>query len=266
MKMLKFKYLAVAIIATSVLFSQETQANSLNVNSINRTINNANSWNRRISNIRNSWRNYLPDSVAELFRDLETIVGEIDTFMTELGIDIETGEIGIPDIEEARDIFESDRDLDTGSDIFGTQTGSTTAISTHLYRQFLRDVGNEYAQNSALSLEGQDNTAEQIEIAQEKAEISNELAENSNTQDVSQNILRNISNQLALQQQQDNMQFFATQEDKVARSLNLAVQGEVLSGLESLNVRQDRERISTYQSSQYYHALMSVPLQHLIPN
>lgn len=262
--MLKFKYFVVAIIAAFILFPQKTRANSLNANSVNSTINDINSTIDDLNDIENSLIDYLPDSVAELFRDLEKIVGEIDTFMTELGINIQTGEIGIPDFEEAIDIFETDNDLDRGSDIFGTQTGSTTTISTNLYRQFLRDVGNEYAQNSVLSLEGQDNTAEQIEIAQEKAEISNELAENSNNQDVSQNILRNISNQLALQQQQDNMQFFATEEDKVARSINLAMQGEVLSGIDSLNVRGDRERISTYQNSQYYHALMSVPLQHLI--
>ena len=119
-------------------------------------------------------------------------------------------------------------------------------------------------QNSTLSLEGQDKTKEQIDIAQEKAEISNQIAEDSNNQDVSQNILRNISNQLALQQQLDNMQFFAAQEDKVARSLNLAVQGETLAGLDNLNTRQDRERISTYQTIHYYHALISIPLQHLI--
>lgn len=255
--MLKFKlkYLSIALSIALILFPQKTQALPLNANSLNGIVNNT-----------GSWRNVLPDSVAEIVRDIEKIVGEIDTFMTELGIDIRTGEIGIPDIQEAKDIFETDRDLDRGSDVFGTQTGSTAAISTNLYRQFLRDLGNEYAQNSALSLEGQENTAEQIEVAQEKAQISSQLAEDSNTQDVSQNILRNISNQLALQQQQDNMQFFATQEDKVARSLNLAVQGEVLSGLDSLNVRQDRERISTYQNSHYYHSLMSVPLQHLIPN
>ena len=56
----------------------------------------------------------------------------------------------------------------------------------------------------------------------------------------------------------------AAQEDKVARSLNLAVQGETLAGLDNLNTRQDRERISTYQTIHYYHALISIPLQHLI--
>ena len=217
-----------------------------------------------LPNIGETLGDLLPEGVAELFRDLERIVGEIETFLNELGIAVEIGEIGLPDVLEAIEIFETDNQIDTGSDVFGSQTGSTAVISTYLYRQYLRDLGNEYAQNSTLSLEGQENTAEQIEIAQEKAEISNEFAEDSNTQDVSQNILRNISNQIALQQQLDNMQFFAMQEDKVARSVNLAVQGETLAGLDSLNVRQDRERISTYQTTHYYHALMSIPLQHLV--
>lgn len=215
--------------------------------------------------IRENLNDFLPESVARLFRDLERIVGEVETFLSELGITVATGEIGLPDILEAIEIFETDNEIDTGSDVFGTQTGSTAVISNYLYRQYLRDLSEEYAQNSTLSLEGQETTAEQTVISQETVEVSNSLAEDSNTQDVSQNILRNISNQMALQQQLDSMQFFATQEDKIARSLNLAVQGETLAGLDSLNVRQDRERISSYQATQYYHGLMSIPLQHLLP-
>jgi hypothetical protein len=218
-----------------------------------------------IENPETSLPSFLPESVIEIFRDLERIVGEVETFLSESGISVAIGDIGLPDILEAIEIFETDNEIDTGSDVFGTQTGSTAVISDYLYRQYLRDLGSEYAQNSTLSLEGQETTAEQLDISQQMAEISDNLAEDSNTQDVSQNILRNISNQMALQQQLDSMQFFATQEDKIARSLNLAVQGETLAGLDSLNVRQDRERISSYQIAQYYQGLMSIPLQHLVP-
>ena len=207
----------------------------------------------------------LPPAVAELFKDLTRIVGRVETFLSELEIEVDLGELDLPNIEQAIELFESDNQIDIASDVFGSQTGSTTILDDALFKQYLKDLGNEYAQNSTLNKEGQEITAQQIEVSQETAILSNELAQNSNGQDVSQNILRNISNQLALQQQLANMSYFGLTEDKIARSLIVSMQGESLVALDKITTVRDRETAIALKSSNYYQGLLSIPAQHLIP-
>jgi hypothetical protein len=161
-------------------------------------------------------------------------------------------------------LFERDNQIDIASDVFGTQTGSTVIIDDSLYKQYLNDLGNEYAQNSTLSEAGQQITAEQIELSQATAEISNRFARDSNGQDVSQNILRNISHQIALQQQLDMMSYFGLQEDKIARSLMVSIEGESLVALDKLTITRDREAISILKAGMYHQGLLSIPAQHLL--
>lgn len=207
----------------------------------------------------------LPPAVAELFEDITEIVGQVETFLSELGIEVDFGELDLPDIKQAIELFEEDNQIDIASDVFGSQTGSTVVLDDILFKQYLKDLGNEYAQNSTLSEEGQKITAEQIEISQETALVSNEFARDSNSQDVSQNILRNISNQLALQQQLANMSYFGLTEDKIARSLIVSMQGESLVALDKLSTTRDRETIAALKSSTYHQGLLSIPAQHLVP-
>ena len=209
--------------------------------------------------------NLLPEPIADLFRDITKIVGQIDTFLSVLGLEVDFGELGLPDLEQADELFKQDNQIDIASDVFGTQTGSTVVIEDSLRKQYLKDLGNEYAQNSTLSEAGQENTAEQITLAQETAEISNQYAQDSNGQDVSQNILRNISNQIALQQQLDNMKYFGQQEDKIARSLMLAIQGESVVALDKITTSRDREAISIFKAGTYHQGLLTIPAQHLVP-
>lgn len=206
----------------------------------------------------------LPEPIADLFRDIANFVGQVETFLAELGIEVDLGELGLPDLEAAFELFEEDNQIDIASDVLGTQTGSTVIVDDSLRKQYLKDLANEFAQNTTLSVEGQENTVEQIELSQETAEISNQYAQDSNSQDVSQNILRNISNQLALRQQLDNMAYFGLQEEKIARSLMLAIQGESVVALDRLTTIRDREAISIFKAGTYHQGLLSIPAQHLV--
>jgi hypothetical protein len=76
--------------------------------------------------------------------------------------------------------------------------------------------------------------------------------------------LRNISNQLALVQQLDNMSFYEMQEDQIARSLMLSMQGESTVALDKLTVIRDREALSILKASTYHQGLMSIPGQYLV--
>lgn len=205
----------------------------------------------------------LPPAIADIFLDIAGIIGEIDTFLAELGLGVDLGALGLPDIVAATELFETET-IDIFSDFFGSQTGSTVEISDVLYRQFVRDIGRDFAENSALSMEGQENIVEQIELGQEIAEVSTQLAEDSEGQDVSQNILRNISNQLALQQQLDNYAFVDNQKDKLARSANLIMTGEAMTSLDQINLQEERQRISALNQAIYANVLFSIPVQHRI--
>lgn len=206
----------------------------------------------------------LPELVANIFRQFPELVGVLETFLADLGIEVSLGELGLPDLEEAEILFEEDNQIDIAGDVFGSQTGSTIDSRDKLYQQYLRDLGKEFSQNSALTIEGQENIMEQIETSAVLTEASLELAVDSTNQDVSQNILRNISNQLFIKQQLDNMFFFERQEDKIARSLALSVNGESLIELSRQTTRAQREAASLYKASLYNHALLSIPGQYLL--
>ena len=183
----------------------------------------------------------IPDFITDIFQDFHSIVGSLQTFLSKRGVEIETGEIGLPDIEQAEILFTEDASLDRLSDLYGSQTGSTFANKDKLLEQYIRELSREYSENSALSLEGQEIIDEKITSAYETTKTSNELSADSQTQDVSQNILRNISGQLNLQQQLDYMAFFETQEDKVARSLQLELNSEALTEISRQTTRNERE-------------------------
>ena len=206
----------------------------------------------------------LPEPIAEIFQEFTRIVGFIETFLSELGIEVSIGDLGLPELEEVEQILEENNEIDIAGDVFGSQTGSTVDLADKLYQEYLRDLGGEYSKNSALSSVGQEIIVEQIDAASITAQTSQEFAEDSNGQDVSQNILRNISHQLALQQQIDNMLFFETQEAKIARAIELSTTGESLVELSKQTTRSQREASSLFKAGLYHHGLLSVPGQHLV--
>ncbi len=207
----------------------------------------------------------LPDPIAEIFQDFTRIVGEIETILSELGIDVPLGDLGLPDLESAEIEFENNNEIDVIGDIFGSQTGSTFDLKDKLYQQYLNDLSSEFSLNSALSLEGQEKIKEQIESSEEILESSEEIASSSNLGLLSQRILlRNISQQLSLQQRLDNMMFFESQEDKIARALSLSLSGETLLELSKQSTRAQRETTSIYKTALYDYGLLSIPGQYLL--
>jgi hypothetical protein len=186
----------------------------------------------------------VPNFLTELYQDFQTISGDISTFLSERNIKISQGDIGLPNIQEAKVIFSANEELDKVSDLFGTQTNSTFSNKDKLLQQYLKDLSQEYAENSALSLEGQSKIEQKIATVDATVEQSLALSDDSSGQDVSQNILRNISNQLSLQQQIDAMGIFEMQEDKIARNLNLQMNSESLSEISQQTTLKTRENIA----------------------
>ena len=207
----------------------------------------------------------LPEALRELFTDIALAVGQVETFLSDIGLEVDFGRLGLPDIEAAVAIFEEVEDLDIYSDVLGTRTGSTVIIDDVLRGQYLRDLANEYALNTTLSQEGQEFTAEQQAVSEDLALASEELAEDSEQQDVSQNILRNISAQIAIQQASQDIDFYSRNEEKVGRSLTISIQAESLTALKESNTAEERLRNTSLKTAGDYQGLVSIPGQHLVP-
>ena len=207
----------------------------------------------------------LPGALGELFRDIALAVGQVETFLSDIGLEVDFGRLGLPDIEAAVAIFEEVEDLDIYSDVLGTRTGSTAIIDDVLRGQYLRDLANEYALNTTLSQEGQEFTAEQQAVSEDLALASEELAQDSEQQDVSQNILRNISAQMAIQQVSQDIDFYSRNEEKIGRSLTISMQAESLTALKESNTAEERLRNTSLKTAGDYQGLVSIPGQHLVP-
>ena len=179
--------------------------------------------------------------LTELHSSMPSLTGNITTFLDGYGITISKGKLGIPNVQEARLLFDENTDLGVLNDNLGGQTGATYSNREKLYQEYLQQLSEEYSNNTALSLEGQSKIEAKIDSATSSAEQSLTIAEDSNGQDVSQNILRNISNQFALDQQVNVMKISDMQSEKVDRSLALQMQSQALKEISGSNARELRD-------------------------
>lgn len=117
-------------------------------------------------------------------------------------VQIQTGALGLPDPKIIEQQIQN-----AAPSAFEEATGSKTGgsgspvIKDDLVTLFETDMTDEIAAQTALTEDGQQKLRENAEAANSALETSTELASDSEGQDVSQNILRNISAQLAAQQQ-----------------------------------------------------------------
>lgn len=197
--------------------------------------------------------------LTQLNQDIATITGDVQTVLDDYGIPISRGKVGLPNVQEAKIIFAESKDLSSLSDIFSGQTGATYGNRNKLYQQFLGQLSEEYTNNSALSLEGQSKLQAKVDSAISSAQQSLTIAENSSKQDVSQNIMRNVSNQLALSQQATAMEITDMQSAQIARSLDLQTQSQILEELSGGNTRDLRETVSTSGANISALGLVTIP-------
>lgn len=112
-----------------------------------------------------------------------------------------TGALGIPILEEADTILAESGTTPLMELLGGKQEGGSVPGVRSLENVLRTQITESVAYGTALSEEGQQKLVENTEIANTALETSTALAEDSESQDVSQNILRNVSTQLQTQQQ-----------------------------------------------------------------
>ena len=199
--------------------------------------------------------------ITQLHQDLSAVVGDINTYLDDIGITVKTGKLGIPNLQEAKIIFDEEVILGELNDVVGSQTGSTYSSREKFYQQYLRSLTQEYSENTALSLQGQSKLEAKVDSATSSAEQSLTIADDSSNQDISQNILRNISNQLALDQQTNAMTIADMQDAKIDRSLGLQLDSEILMESSRANMREERIGTATNLAAQQSLFMISIPGQ-----
>lgn len=197
--------------------------------------------------------------ITKVHQDISTLTGNVNTFLDNIGIHVKTGKLGLPNVQQAQIVLEDSKVLKELSDIFGTQTGTSNDNKQKLYQQYLYALSKEYSENSALSLEGQSKLGIKVDSAVGSALQSVEIAYDSSDQDISQNILRNVSNQMALSQQTDAMIISDLQDAKVDRSLDLQLTSEMLSEVSGQNIRNQRINNAGNNAVQTSLFMVSIP-------
>ena len=165
-------------------------------------------------------------------------------------VEITTGALGLPDAKQIEEEINNARPS-AFEEITGSKTGGdgSPVIKLDLVTQFERNLTDEVANQTALTEDGQQKLRENAEAATAALEGSQALAEDSQNQDVSQNILRNISGQLALQQQTGTL----TTVDNQLRARDDALRNKMLVDavreLQGGRIQDRRETASAYSDA-----------------
>jgi hypothetical protein len=127
-------------------------------------------------------------------------------------VEISTGALGLPDPKQIEQEIAAAQPS-AFEEVSATKTGGSGSpvIKRDLVTQFERELTDEVADQTALTQAGQQKLRDNAAAAKQSLATSQTLAADSEQQDVSQNILRNLSTQLAAQQQTSTLDTVSNQ-------------------------------------------------------
>lgn len=163
---------------------------------------------------------------------------------------IEPGPLGLPSPEVIEEEIQNAQSSGF-EEVAAALTGGdgSPVVKMDLVTQFESELTDEVANATALTEEGQQKLLENTEAAVATLEASQELATDSEEQDVSQNILRNISSQLAMAQQTGTLDTIDRQlqrRDSALRNITLA---NAVRELQGSRIQDRRETAAAYSDA-----------------
>lgn len=168
--------------------------------------------------------------------------------------------MGLPDPEKVEAFINSSAPSPFEEAISSKTGGSgSPAIKLDLMTKFDSDTAREVATETALTEAGQKKLAENAQIATASLQQSLELSADSETQDISQNILRNISGQLSAGQQTNTLNALDAQlraRDDAYRNVLLS---DAVDELQSARVEARRRSASGYSRVITQGSLFTMP-------
>jgi len=157
------------------------------------------------------------------------------------------GAVGVPDPNVAIANIE-EGDSDPTAEVLGTKTGGdgSSVVKSDTATAFEVQMAREVANASALDSDAQERLAANGEIAGAALETSAELAEDSQNQDVTQNIERNQSEQLAALQQTGTLQTYAAIADRRDDAVRMRLDAGALEQLQRENTAERQVTAGVY--------------------
>lgn len=160
------------------------------------------------------------------------------------------GVLQLPDIAQAKSTIQSSKTAAI-EEFFGSKTGGQGSFVIKRNLEFLlhSQTAREVGEATALSANGQKVLKANAEAANQALTTSAKLAENSKNQDVSQNILRNISGQMQAQQQTQTLVAVDAQLRARDDSLRNVLLSDTLDEAMGINIAQRRMESSAYSAA-----------------
>lgn len=170
------------------------------------------------------------------------------------------GVLGIPDPEIVDSLIDVSPTGHT-EEALGTKQGGegSPVVKNDAKVQFNADLTKASAINAALTNDAQEQLATNIALAQRSLQQSQALAEDSENQDVSQNILRNLSVQTALSQQTDSLIAIDAQRRQRDDAMRNVVLSDALRELHKERVSERRMDASAYSFAITHGGLLALP-------
>ena len=165
----------------------------------------------------------------------------------------------IPSTERIKVIVNQNiEDLSSSTESFENSPDSLP-IAEEVYNTVVRATIVDVVEETSLSDDAQERIAEVTQFVQGATDKNIELAEESQTLDVTQQIMQNVSDQLASSATIQNVLVGQNQEAQVSRAMSNLLQAQVADAIEGANAQSRRDRAGSSQQLQQYWGLVRVP-------
>lgn len=175
-------------------------------------------------------------------------------------ISVKTGDIGLPDSKEVADYIKA-RKTSTTEELLGAKTGGagSVVIKDDLRTLYQVNLAKDTADASVFSAQAQEKLKKKSDVATSALKKSAWLAQDSEEQDVTQNIMRNISTQMWRLQQTNSILALNAQIQQRDDAIANTLLAESLRELNGERVAKNRELSSAYSAVITHGAQFTLP-------
>jgi hypothetical protein len=213
---------------------------------------------------------------TDTFSSLKDISNQIDSFISDVKGFVQNevfgslnqilqstiGAIKIPDLGDlVQQIMKGDELPEAGqtANQWENNLPNSYAIRQEVARASERAAAIGVAQGETLSKEAQQKSEQVRQQSATAASEAEQMAQDSETTDTSQQILRNVSQQLKDSAAIANLQLQEAQQARTDRALSLTLEAQAAKELSEANTRERQEAIAQTNGAAFYTGLISVP-------
>lgn len=212
-------------------------------------------------------------SITDIFSQISSIIDGIDDFVANIsGVVSDTlssalGDFGVPDLATVLDQLKttstsSDEGAMLSEALENRQSengNGSFAIRSDLANQASRKTAIAVMNSATLGQEAQERMVQQAQIAQQAVEENAQLAEESQTLDVTQHIMQNLSQQSALSARVNQQILQEAQQARLDRSISNTLSAQIAEEVSAANIADRRQKIGTVNKAVQQTGLFSLP-------